>query len=360
MAATRSWFARRLIAAALATVATSTAHGEEFSADDLQASWSDVAQQGPASTGAETTIPPLVDLTEPSSPISLVDADFFNTALVGRNARLLGLFAASDRDFYHFVSPQSNPLLFEDPRTLTEVRFHFVNQWIPNGNPVLGGGSAQYLAAQLRFAVTQRLSIIATKDGYLWLHPENGAVGDPQGWADLAGGLKYNLYRDPETQTLLSLGFTHEFASGANRVFQGQGNGEWNLFYSAGQEFFGVAHLVSGGGIRIPNDHSARSSMMWSSNSVDVMLTERWYLLSQVNWFHWYDNGKQTPVGFEGNDLFNLGATSVKGNDIVTASIGGRYKFGSYHETGVAYELPLTQRKDLLEGRLYVDLTLRF
>jgi hypothetical protein len=58
--------------------------------------------------------------------------------------------------------------------------------------------------------------------------------------------------------------------------------------------------------------------------------------------------------------MFNLGSNAVEGHDIVTGSIGGRFKFGRYHETGVAYELPLTQRKDLLEGRLYFDLTFRF
>src|SRR6185295_3996906 len=108
----------------------------------------------------------------------------------------------------------------------------------------------------------------------------------------------------------------------------------WNLFYSAGQELFGFAHIVSGGGIRIPNDHGARSSLMWSSTSVDVMLTDRWYLLSQLNYFHWYNNGNNLSIGFEGNDLFNLGARSVQGHDIVTSSIGTRYKFGRYHETG--------------------------
>jgi len=363
--------ARRLTLALAATLSAADAHAQVFTAEaDLRAPITEYAAVQPNADDA-SSLPPLVDLTDPSDLSGLpagaatargelFGAEFFDTALVARNGRLLGLIGQSDRDFYYFVSPQSNVLLFDDPRTLTEVRMHFVNQWIPNDNPVFLGGSAQYLAAQVRVAVTERLSIIATKDGYLWLHPENAAVGDPQGWADIAGGLKYNLFRFPETQSIFSVGFTHEFASGANRVFQGNANGEWNLFYSAGQELFGVAHLVSGGGIRIPNDHSARSSMMWSSNSVDVMLTERFYLLSQLNWFHWYDNGNQLPVGFEGNDLFNLGSTSVSGNDIVTTSFGGRFKFGRYHETGVAYELPLTQRKDLLEGRLYFDMIFRY
>jgi hypothetical protein len=354
---TASWsrIARRLSLVLAVSLAGAAARGDVFT-DEA----SEIPTAGSSSPPLSATLPPLVDLTDESFAAGkLQGADYHETALVARNGKLLGLIAPSDQAFYSFVSPQSNPCLFEDPRTLTEMRWHFVNQWIPNDNPVFGGGTAQLLAVQLRFALTERLSIVAVKDGYFWLHPENAAAGDPQGWADLGGGLKYNVIRNPETQTLLSVGATCEFPSGANRVFQGTGDGEWNLFYSAGQQFFGWAHWVSGGGIRIPND-GAQSGMMWSSNAFDVMLTDRWYLCSQINWFHWYENGGTLPLGFEGNDMFNLGSNAVEGHDIVTGSIGGRFKFGRYHETGVAYELPLTQRKDLLEGRLYFDLTFRF
>ena len=234
------------------------------------------------------------------------------------------------------------------------------NQWIPSNNPVFLGGTAQYVAVQARVALTQRLSFIATKDGYLWLNPTNPALGNPEGFADVAGGLKYNLIRNPSTQTLLSAGFTYDFIDGARRVFQGNGDGEFNVFLTGGQEFFDVAHWVSASGFRMPLDSNARSSMFYWSNAFDVMLTQRLYATTQINWFHWYESGGALPVNFEGNDLFNLGATDVAGNDLVTGSFGGRFKFGRYHETGIAYEMPLTQRKDLLEGRLYLDLILRY
>ena len=291
---------------------------------------------------------------------SPTDEDLYDVALRGNNDRLFGLFGRSDREFWHFVSPQSNPLFFEDPRTLTELRLHFANQWIPNSNPVFQGGTAQYVAAQIRVAITERLSVIATKDGYFWLNPANPGVADTEGFADIGGGLKYNFYRNCETQTLASAGFTYCMPSGAQRVFQGNGNGEWHLFLSGGKEFFGCAHWVSGAGLRIPNDGTAQSKMSYWSNSFDVQLTKRIYALTQVNWFHWYDSGNALAANFEGNDLFNLGSNDVAGNDIVTASYGTRLKFGSYHEAGIAYEIPLTQRKDLLESRLYLDLTLRY
>ncbi|MCE9607716.1 MAG: hypothetical protein K8U03_22745 [Planctomycetia bacterium] len=295
-------------------------------------------------------------------PISLSEgARLIDASLVADNGRLLGLFAHSDYAFGDFISPASNPLFFEDPRTLTEVRFLFVNQWIPSNNPVLQGGSAQVVAAQIRVALTQRLSIIANKDGYIWLNPVNPAVPSSQGFADVAAGLKYNLFRNPDTETIVSIGGTFELDVGAHRVFQGRGDGEFHLFSSAGQALFGgIAHWVSGSGLRLPTDTQARSSMWYWSNQWDVKVTERIYLLSGVNWFHWFDAGNTLPVNFEGQDLMNLGASGVGGNDVVTGSLGMRYRFGRMNETGVCWEYPLTERRDLLQSRLYVDLCLRF
>jgi len=335
-----------------------TASADAPNWDTVRRSWFDAEA---ASTAVHpTTLLKAVDLVEPAIRDGAArDAELVDVVLRGSNGRLLSVIAPSDRDFFYFVSPQSNPLLFEDPRTLTEVRAHFVNQWIPNSNPAFGGGTAQYLAVQARIALTKRLSIIATKDGYLWLNPGTGPVANTEGSADIAAGLKYNLIRDPATQTIVSAGFTHAFPSGAGRVFQGNGNGEWNLFLTGGREFFGCSHWLSGTGLRLPDSGVQSSSWYWS-NSFDVQLTRRFYGLFQVNWFHWFDSGTALAANFEGNDLFNLGSTNVKGNDIVTSSFGGRYKFGRYHEAGIAYEVPLTERKDLLQSRLYLDVILRY
>ncbi len=80
----------------------------------------------------------------------------------------------------------------------------------------------------------------------------------------------------------------------------------------------------------------------------------------ELNWFHWMRSGEALPVNFEGGDLMNLGSTDVAGNDIVTAAFGGRKRFGRMSEIGLAYEVPLTDRKDLLQSRLYADLILRY
>src|SRR5688572_11788349 len=54
----------------------------------------------------------------------------------------------SDRAFPGFIGPISNPVLTKDPRSLTEVRALFVNNWFPEGNTVLGGGELQAYGLQ--------------------------------------------------------------------------------------------------------------------------------------------------------------------------------------------------------------------
>lgn len=279
-----------------------------------------------------------------------------------RIQRLFGIIAPSDHCFDRFISPQSNPLFFEDPRTLTEVRFHFAHQDIPENQPVLQGGEARFYAMQARAALTERLSLIATKDGYIDLNSNNPAIGNPDGWADIAAGLKYNLLRNPSSQTLLSAGLTYEIDLGAHKVFQGRGDGEFHFFLSGGQQLGEAAHWVSGTGFRIPTDSSDRSQMWYWSNHFDYEFRPGWYAVYEVNWFHWMKSGAGDlgTDGFEGGDLFNLGSTGVAGNDIVTMALGAHYKPAANVELGVAYELPATARRDLLEDRIYVDAILRF
>lgn len=268
-----------------------------------------------------------------------------------------GLIGPSDACFSNFITPVTNTLFFEDPRTLTELRPIYIYHNIPNGTPI-GGGSVQGWAAQFRIALTERLSIIATKDGYI--HLNNDALGEHDGWADLAAGLKYNLFRDVCNQQLLSTGFVYEIDMGEHQVLQGRGDGEFHFFLSGGSQIGDYGHWVSGTGFRIPTDHTARSQMWYWSNHWDYALTDSLYSLVELNWYHWMRSGEALPFNFEGGDVFNLGSTDVAGNDIVTAAVGGRYKATDGVIFGCAWEFPLTNRRDLLHDRLTVDMILRY
>src|SRR6476469_5300773 len=50
-----------------------------------------------------------------------------------RQPRILGVFDTSDHRFDEFISPQTNPIFFEDPRSLTEARLLYLHNSVANG-----------------------------------------------------------------------------------------------------------------------------------------------------------------------------------------------------------------------------------
>lgn len=266
-----------------------------------------------------------------------------------------GLIGPSDHGFDNFISPMTNPVFFEDPRTLTEARFIFLNHHVPDA---LGGGDVQVYALQLRAAITEDLSLIATKDGFIV--SDNPLIND--GWADIALGLNYNLYKDVQNQELLSAGFTFELPTGSSQALQGNGDGEFNLFVSGGIELFPEWHYLTVSGFRLPTNRAEESSVWYWSNHLDRQLGQSGlYLFGETNWYHWMGSGKAfTLAPVEGVDLFNLGAVGVSGNDIVTGALGVKYKPSAAMELGLAWELPLTDRRDVLHDRITFDCIVRY
>jgi hypothetical protein len=268
---------------------------------------------------------------------------------------LTGLFTKRDTCFDDFISPMTNPLFFEDPRTLTEARLIFANHRTPSS--LAGGGSVQLYAMQLRAAINEDVSISATKDGFIV--SDNPIIQD--GWADIAAGLKFNVYKDTLNGSLISVGTTFEAPFGSTKTLQGNGDGEFHMFTSAATRFLDDYHLMSGLGWRLPVNHAAESSSIYWSNHVDRRIgNSRFYLLSECNWYHWSANGAATAANFEGIDLINLGSTSVAGNDLVTGAVGMKFKPGGNTEIGVAWEAPMSNRQDIMNDRLTVDWIIRY
>lgn len=264
-----------------------------------------------------------------------------------------GIIKPSDHCFDDFISPMTNPTHFEDPRNLTEARFIYLRHKVPQA---AAGGEINLFALQLRAAITDRLSVIVTKDGYI--SSTNPLVDD--GWADVAAGLKYNLLRDPAGQGLLSIGGTYELSNGSTRSLQGNGDGVFNFFLSGAQKLTDRANYIGAFGVRLPRDTVAETSMMFWSHHVDRRVTERLYLLAEANWFHWLDSGAGGIPGVEGGDIFNFGSTNVTGNDIVTTAVGAKFKPSRHQELGVAIEFPVTDRQDALDNRLTFDWIIRY
>ncbi|MCA8993350.1 MAG: hypothetical protein KDA88_15285 [Planctomycetaceae bacterium] len=260
----------------------------------------------------------------------------------------------TDGDFNGFISPMTNPVFFEDPRNLTEARIIFANQNVPGA---LGGGNAQLYAMQLRAALTEDLSFIATKDGFIV--SDNPLIND--GWADLSAGLKYNLYEDYEYQEILSAGVTYEIPLGSGQALQGNGDGEFHVFMTGGKELLPGMHLLAATGFRLPVDNRAESTSMYLSTHLDQQIGETgFYVFTEANYYHWLAAGKALPLPVEGGDLFNLGSSGVSDNNIITGAIGVKYKLTDTSELGFAWEAPLTGRQDILASRATVDLILRY
>ncbi len=268
--------------------------------------------------------------------------------------RLFGnIIKPSSRCFDDFISPMTNPVYFEDPRNLTEARFIFLNHKVP---AAAAGGEVQLYALQLRARLGENVSLIATKDGYI--NSSNPLISD--GWADLSAGLKFNLVRDVAQGRLWSGGFTYEIPSGARGAQQANGDGLINLFVSGGRRIRDRAHWLTAAGWRIPLDSDANSESIYWSNHLDYQLNNKWYALTELNWYHWTQSGAGGVPGVEGLDLFNFGSTGVTGNDIVTAAFGGKLKPSCHSEIGLAWEFPLTARRDIIDNRLTFDWIFRY
>jgi hypothetical protein len=268
--------------------------------------------------------------------------------------RVLGLLP-SDHCFDSFISPLSNPFYFEDPRSLTEVRGIFIENSLPGA---VGSGDFQLYSAQLRGRVTDRLSIIVPRLGFL---NANQAGGDtPNGFLSTPVGFKYNFIRDVERQLLVSGGMTY-FIKGSGNALSNFGDGDFNLYLTGGKEIFEYGHWLSATGFRLPGDTNWGTQMWYWSNQWDYEFFDGIYGLVGINWFHWMrSSGNNFTGDITGIDIMNLPAGDAAGHNVVTGVLGVKYKPGRHMELGAGFEFPLTDRTDLIKNRLYIDAVLRY
>jgi len=284
---------------------------------------------------------------------------------------------ASSDGFEQARRPISNPTLFDLALPTTNVRPIFLHHSLPDQiNTTTGkldfGGDVQLYALQFEIALNDRLSIVATKDGYVDMNFDN-TLEDSSGFANLGGGLKYAFLLDPVSKTAVSGSLTFEFPTGNSDVLQGEGKGLANLIVS-GLKLVDDWQFAGGVGLQVPFSDE-QSTTSWVSAHASYEVTPWFIPLVELNWFHVLDAGDGSGnfgdhaggdvpaiVEFEGGDLFNIGATNAGDNrDFVSAAVGFRSRITDSITTGVAYELPLTDEDNsLMESRVTVDLIWRF
>lgn len=263
--------------------------------------------------------------------------------------------------------PISNPTLFDLALPTTNVHAIAIFHGLPDrinygGKNIALGGDAQVYAIQFEYALNDRLSIVATKDGYVDLDFDN-TLADQSGFANLAAGVKYAFILDPASRTAVSGTATVEVPTGNRDVLQGEYDGLVNLSLN-GLKLVNDWQFAGTAGVQIPfNDDQAMSSYISAHVSYD--LCKYFIPMVELNWFHVISEGEGGQLinpDFEGGDFFNLGSTNSSTNrDFVTAAFGFRSRLTDCVDVGAAYEIPLTDEEDgLMDDRITLDLVWKF
>ncbi len=255
----------------------------------------------------------------------------------------------------HAANPVTNPIFFESAQIQSEVRPLFLHHRLDDG--FVGGGSIDVYALQLRYALNDRLALIATKDGYIDTHTPG--IGNRGGWADLAAGLKYAVIRDDANQFQLTPGFTVTLPTGNEKVFQGNGKGEWNVFVSA-IKGFGDFHASANVGARVPNDFSKNTASLHYSGQLDYYVCQWFTPFVAVNAFSTLNAAGGLAINTEGFDLINFGSGHANGQTQAAVGGGFRSRLKSNLDLGFAYEIEVTRQTDIFKDRFTVDISWRF
>jgi hypothetical protein len=273
--------------------------------------------------------------------------------------------------------PITNPVHFDLAIPQTVIHPLFIHNRMPNQiDTILGrvpvGGDYQLYALQLEVALTERLSLNATKDGYIDFNPDFTLTPD-EGFANVGAGLKYAWLLDPANGLASNFQVLYEAPLGNDDVWQGYGDGIITPSVNV-TKLWGPLQFVDQIGWKIPVD-SSESSVAYNSTHLSYAVTDWLFPLVEVNWFHVIDEGDGSPrylnqaggavpaiANFEGGDLVNLGAINAGTNeDLVTLAAGFRLRCTDNIDLGFAFEFPLTEDDaSLMEDRLTVDLTIRF
>lgn len=272
----------------------------------------------------------------------------------------------SDHALDTFTSPMTNPFLFEDPRSLTELRPIFFYQKIPGSNPVFQGGEAYFYGTQARVALTDRWSIVMNKLGGVSINPGDGSgLNDESGLAELWLGPKFTFVRDCDSNFAAATGLIFQMPIGPSSVFQDTGTLSLTPYISLAKGFgrssYGTFNVMDTFGytFRVDND---RSDYFYNSFHLDydVGNLHKFYPFLELNWFHYTKAGDARPIDQEGADLANIGGTGISGRDFVSIAPGFRYKFTERAQFGLATEFPLTNPRDLNNFRLLIDFIIRY
>jgi hypothetical protein len=281
--------------------------------------------------------------------------------------------------FDGFEKPIVAPYLFEDPFITTNAVPYVLWHDFPEQS-VFDGGALYAAAVQLRVALTDRVALLATKDGYLWNRNGNPLLEDSQGFLNIAAGVKVRLWQDRDAGRIVSGVLRVEAPTGSSDQYQGHGDG-MAVPSLSGAMRTGPVRWIGDLGAQIPFDGRELSSSLFYHVYAGLDVTPHAQPFVQLSGLRWLESGDGSlPIrlkhggeldldtvqnvlatgAFEGADVMNLGSPQVDGLDLITAAIGVHVPLGDHVTLSVAYERPITEPKGIFQQRVTTALVLEF
>ena len=174
------------------------------------------------------------------------------------------------------IRPITNPTLFDLPIPRNYIHGIYLYNEMPSfvdtivGNVPVGGQYEVY-AVGVELALTDRLALNATKDGYIFFRPDN-TLNTTEGFANVSAGLKYTWLLDESKELASSFGLNFEIPMGHTEVWQGEGDGVF-IPSMATMKNLGPIQLVNQFGFKLPVDGDAESTMFYTSGHISYELT---------------------------------------------------------------------------------------
>jgi hypothetical protein len=276
----------------------------------------------------------------------------------------------SDHAFDVFSSPISSPFLFQDPRSLTQIKPLFLYNHIPSSNPVFNGGNIYWFGVQGSVAITEKLSLKIDKFGGVWMDSSlvdsggSSLSGSQSSFSEVWLTPQWTFLRNERTHTVLATGLQIQIPAGSD-VGQNSGGASLNPYFSAAQNMFrtsyGSINLM--GTIGVPISVNGDRTTYFNTNlhvDYDIANMHKWYPTLEMNLMSFLGNGNVVPINTNSGDLFNVGASEVKGLTNLTLAPGLRYKFTENFQIGGAFEFLCTSRRAMEDFRFMLDFIVRY
>ena len=266
-----------------------------------------------------------------------------------------------------YVPPITNPYFNESAQIRTEIRpLYFYNKLPDDFVSTAGfktGGDLNVVTVQGRAAITDRLAFIFTKNGYADIEFDELLPSD-DGGLDISLGAKYAAIALPKSHTYLTGGLRYEGPTGdlesGTIEMQGAGDGFFDLFLSFETALWDRLGVETSTGFNMAVDRDDDATSYHAALHLDYEVVRGLFGVLETNVITVLDEGDRTDSSllgsFEGYDVLSFGSTEA--GTVATMGFGGRYRLGRNATFGLAYEIPVTPREDIIDFRIGLDFVL--